>query len=131
MALVAMAVIFSIGVLGCVDPKTESQPDKKDQKTANSVNVVGNVGGGNAAKSDQQTDDTIDGFWCEPHGLPEDKCWKCNKAFCRQCEKDGDWCKEHLRPKSQCFKCDATLIDKWAKVYEARTGKTAPKPRNY
>ena len=121
--LVAMALLFAIGLLGCVDSKTESTPEKQPAKSGVALNPD--------TKSSNVMDDTIDGFWCEPHGLPEDECWKCNKAFCRQCEKDGDWCKEHLRPKSQCFKCDPTLIDKWAKVYEDRTGKKAPKPKPY
>jgi hypothetical protein len=121
--LVAMALVFAIGLIGCVDPKSDSQQEKKDDgKLAQSSPD---------AKSDNVMDDTIDGFWCATHGLPEDECWKCNMAYCNECEMKRDWCKEHLRPKSQCFKCDPTLIDKWAKVYEDRTGKKAPKPKNY
>jgi hypothetical protein len=125
MALISMALFLTFGVLGCADSRESTQQEKKNAKSGDMV-AFGSTGG-----SEHKVDDTIDGFWCEPHGLPEDECWKCNKKFCRECEAKGDWCKDHLRPKSQCFKCDPTLIEKWAKVYEERTGKVAPKPRNY
>lgn len=126
-ALVAMALMFCIGLIGCADSKTDSQPDKGDGKSGSPVAKANQPSG----KSDHKEEHTLDGFWCADHGLPEEECWKCNQVFCDQCEKKGDWCKEHLRPKSQCFKCDPALIDKWAKVYEAKTGKKAPKPHNY
>lgn len=121
--LVAMALLFAIGVFGCVDSKNESNQEKQPGKSGVALNPD--------PKSGNVHDDTIDGFWCSSHGLPEAECWKCDPDFRKKCEKDGDWCKDHLRPKKQCFKCDPTLIDKWAKVYEDRTGKKAPKPRNY
>jgi len=66
--------------------------------------------------------------WCVEHGVPEDICAQCNAKVAAEYQKKGDWCKEHNRPESQCFLCNPKLEAKFAAEYEAKHGKTPPKP---
>jgi cobalt-zinc-cadmium efflux system membrane fusion protein len=66
--------------------------------------------------------------WCVEHGVPESQCGRCNAKVAADLKKKGDWCKEHDRPESQCFLCNPKLEAKFAAEYEARYGKSAPKP---
>ena len=68
------------------------------------------------------------GEWCDEHGMPEAICVKCNPKLAEDFKKNGDWCKDHDRPDSQCFVCHPELEAKFAAQYEAKFGKTPPKP---
>lgn len=66
------------------------------------------------------------GWWCVEHAIPEEECSMCSASYAKECKEKGDWCDEHNRAKSQCFKCDPSLAEKYAKLYEAKYGKTPP-----
>jgi hypothetical protein len=68
------------------------------------------------------------GWWCDEHGVPEAECSMCNAKVATECKKKGDWCNEHNRAKSQCFLCDPSLEARYARQYEANTGKKMPVP---
>ena len=40
------------------------------------------------------------GWWCQEHGIPEEICGLCNKAYRDKKKAEGDWCEEHRRLKS-------------------------------
>jgi hypothetical protein len=82
---------------------------------------------GDQAKAASTGDDH--GWWCEEHGIPEEECGLCNKAYRDKKKAEGDWCPEHRRLKSQCFKCDPTLYEKvFEPKYVAKYGKKPPRP---
>ena len=68
------------------------------------------------------------GWWCVEHGVPESECARCDKSLVAKFKESGDWCKEHDRPESQCFLCGPKRFEKFAAVYEAKTGSQPPKP---
>jgi len=86
----------------------------------------GAAGGQPQAKGDAPHD----GWWCDEHGIPEEKCSMCSKKVADECKRKGDWCKEHDRAKSQCFKCDPKLKEAFAAEYRARYGKEPPEPED-
>jgi hypothetical protein len=69
-----------------------------------------------------------EGWWCDEHGVPEELCGQCNSQIAAAFQKKGDWCADHDRPDSQCFVCHPELESKFAARYEAKYGKSAPKP---
>jgi len=75
--------------------------------------------------------DNHDGWWCDEHGLPEDECWKCSKAYAKKCKDVGDWCEKHKRPESQCFICKPELKAEWAKKHVTKLGKEPPAFEDY
>ena len=72
---------------------------------------------------------SLDGWWCNEHGVPEEECGQCNSKLAAGFQKKGDWCKEHDRPDSQCFICHPELEVKFSAQYEAKYGKKPPKPQ--
>ena len=91
--------------------------------------------GGNADETSNTTtrqDDSLvevddhSGWWCAPHGVPEEECSMCSASAAAKFKEKGDWCEEHNRAKSQCFICDPSLADKYVKLYEAKFGKQPP-----
>jgi len=68
------------------------------------------------------------GWWCEEHGVPEAECSMCNAKVAAEFKQKGDWCDEHHRAKTQCFLCDPSLEARYARRYEANTGKKPPVP---
>ncbi|MEZ6150365.1 MAG: RND transporter [Pirellulaceae bacterium] len=73
-------------------------------------------------------DNSHGGWWCVEHGVPEEECALCDKSLVAKFKEDGDWCNEHDRPESQCFICGPKRFDKFAAVYEAKTGRKPPQP---
>jgi len=70
-----------------------------------------------------------EGWWCDEHGVPEEVCALCNSKLVADFKAKGDWCKEHDRPDSQCFVCHPEKQAEFAAQYEAKYGKTPPKPQ--
>jgi hypothetical protein len=66
------------------------------------------------------------GWWCDEHGVPEEKCSQCSSKMAADFQKKGDWCAEHDRAKSQCFICDPKLKESFAAQYRAKEGKEPP-----
>ena len=83
----------------------------------------------NAAAATPAAVDDHSGWWCAPHGIPEEECSMCSVKYAAECKEKGDWCVEHNRAESQCFVCDPTRAEKYAKLYEAKYG-TKPPPIN-
>ncbi len=94
---------------------------------------------GGCSKTDSTTATTSDaaatqvdlshgGWWCVEHGVPEEQCALCDKSLVAKFKEDGDWCKEHDRPESQCFICGPKRFEKFAALYEAKTGQKPPQP---
>lgn len=81
-----------------------------------------------SASSKSGVDQSHGGWWCVEHGVPEGECARCDKSLVAKFKESGDWCKEHDRPESQCFICGPKRFDKFAAVYEAKTGSQPPKP---
>jgi hypothetical protein len=80
-------------------------------------------------KATDKDDDSEHGWWCAEHGIPEEECGLCSKAYRDQRKAEGDWCAEHRRVKSQCFKCDPTLYERvFEPKYVAKYGKKPPRP---
>ncbi len=70
--------------------------------------------------------DDHSGWWCAPHGIPEDECSMCSAKVAKACKAKGDWCDKHDRAKSQCFICDPSLREKFAAKYRAKFGQEPP-----
>jgi cobalt-zinc-cadmium efflux system membrane fusion protein len=68
------------------------------------------------------------GWWCDPHGVPEEICALCDPKVAADLKAKGDWCEEHGRPDSQCFICHPEKEAEFAALYEAKYGKKPPKP---
>ncbi len=85
--------------------------------------------------SDQQAsqeaapEDDHSGWWCAPHGVPEEECARCDTSLVADFKSKEDWCEKHHRPASQCFICDPSRAEKFAARYEAKFGKAPPQPR--
>ena len=114
-SMIALIAIATVATLGCSEKKTEST-DKKAPETKKEVDEP------------KQTADDHSGWWCNPHGIPEEVCSMCSSKYAEECKAKGDWCEEHDRAKSQCFKCDPALAEKFTKLYVAKYGKQPPKP---
>jgi len=69
------------------------------------------------------------GWWCRPHGVPEDDCSMCSTKAAKEFRAKGDWCDKHERAKSQCFICDPSLMEKAKAQYKAKTGEEMPLPK--
>lgn len=111
-------VVACVMIVGC-EPKADSKPtDKKDVAKKEK----------DTPKKDDDDGDKHDGWWCDPHGIPEHECSMCDAKVAKECKAKGDWCDTHNRAKSQCFICDPTLAEKFAAKYEAKFGKQPPKP---
>ena len=78
--------------------------------------------------STKEVDPSHGGWWCVEHGVPESECARCDKSLVAKFKETGDWCKEHDRPESQCFICGPKRFEKFAAVYEVKTGRQPPKP---
>ena len=73
-------------------------------------------------------DHSHEGWWCDEHGVPEEVCARCDTKLVAGFKAKGDWCEKHNRPDSQCFVCHPEKEAEFAALYEAKTGKKAPKP---
>jgi copper chaperone CopZ len=78
-------------------------------------------------KGKTEEKDDHSGWWCKPHGIPEEECSQCNEEYAKKCKEKGDWCKEHDRAESQCFICHPEYKEKFAAKYRAKYG-TEPPP---
>jgi hypothetical protein len=87
-------------------------------------------GGSTQAKGTAKSEEEDEhGWWCQPHGIPEDICGLCNPKYRNQKKKEGDWCEKHQRLKSQCFKCDPSLYERvFEPMYVAQFGKRPKRP---
>ena len=77
---------------------------------------------------DSKVDQSVGGWWCVEHGVPEEECALCDKSLVAKYKEKSDWCKEHDRPESTCFVCGPARFDKFSARYEAKTGQKPPKP---
>src|SRR4030095_14674830 len=93
------------------DEKTKTKASSQDNKT-----------------SDVTETDDHSGWWCGPHGVPEEMCSVCSAKYAQQCKDKGDWCEEHNVAKSHCFKCDPSLKEKFAKMYRDKYPGEEPPP---
>ena len=84
--------------------------------------------GATSTVKDSKVDQSVGGWWCVEHGVPEEECALCDKSLVAKFKVKGDWCKEHDRPESTCFLCRPARFDKFAARYEAKTGMKPPKP---
>lgn len=108
-----LACLFAGAVLvagGC--HKAEPVADNKDK-------------GKGAAPGDEKDDHS--GWWCKPHGIPEEECSMCSEEYAKKCKEKGDWCDKHDRAASQCFICNPEYKEKFAAKYRAKYG-TEPPP---
>ncbi len=105
-AAIAMLSLTVVGFVGCT-------------KTENSAT---------STRSKSDVDLSHGGWWCVEHGVPESECPRCDSSLLAKYKDSGDWCKEHDRPESQCFICGPKRFEKFAAVYEAKTGRQPPKP---
>jgi hypothetical protein len=113
--LMISAVLFlAFANVGC---NQKLKPDDKKQQAKTDDN-----------KKDIPRDDHS-GWWCQPHGIPEDICSLCNAEHAEKLKKEGDWCKLHDRAASQCFKCDPSKYEKFEAMYMAKyNGKKPERP---
>ena len=84
--------------------------------------------GATSTVKDSNLDQSVGGWWCVEHGVPEEECALCDKSLVAKYKDKGDWCKEHDRPESTCFLCGPARFDKFSARYEAKTGMKPPKP---
>ena len=59
---------------------------------------------------------------------PKGFCTRCHANLIAEFKSKNDWCKEHDLPDSQCFVCHPEREAIFAAQYEAKYGKTPPKP---
>jgi hypothetical protein len=71
--------------------------------------------------------DDHSGWWCKPHGIPEEECSMCSEEVAKKLKEKGDWCEKHDRADSQCFICHPEYKEKFAAKYRAKFG-TEPPP---
>jgi copper chaperone CopZ len=109
--LFAGAVLFTTGC-GQPAPVAENKEKEKDK----------DKGPGKAEEKDDHS-----GWWCKPHGIPEEECSMCNDEYAKKCKDKGDWCDKHDRAASQCFICNPEFKEKFAAKYRAKYG-TEPPP---
>ena len=75
-------------------------------------------------KADEKHDHS--GWWCKPHGVPEEKCSLCDEEYAKRCKAKGDWCDKHDVADSHCFVCHPEYKEKFAAEYRAKYGKEPP-----
>jgi copper chaperone CopZ len=78
-------------------------------------------------KAQEDEKDDHSGWWCKPHGIPEEECSMCSEEYAKKCKEKGDWCEKHDRADSQCFICHPEYKEKFAAKYRAKYG-TEPPP---
>ena len=91
---------------------------------------------GEVAANDEEHDHAHDGedmhehdhggWWCAPHGVPEEECTRCSTAAAEKAKEEGDWCEEHNRADSQCFICHPENAEEFAEKYRANFGEDPP-----
>ncbi len=117
-SFVAVAAL-SLTFAGCTEPET-------------ATTEVTTVADEQPAVADQAHDDhdghQHGGWWCGPHGVPEEECARCDKSLVAEFKAKQDWCDEHNRPDSQCFVCNPDNFDKYAALYEAKFGERPEMP---
>ncbi|MBN9122250.1 MAG: RND transporter [Planctomycetes bacterium] len=113
--LFAMTVLFAGGC-----NKAEPVAENKDKKGPDDKTVKDDKKGAQPEESDHG------GWWCKPHGVPEEKCSQCDEAYAKKCKEKGDWCEKHDRAESQCFICHPEYKEKFAAEYRAKYGKEPP-----
>ena len=120
-ALMSAALLAGLFVVvGCGQPSAETTGgDKKGKEVAQAVPKA-------APKDDSEEDG---GWWCRPHGVPEEECSMCSATAAKEFKAKGDWCDKHDRAKSQCFICDPSLLEKAKAKYQAKTGAEMPTPK--
>ena len=127
-SLVLAAIAATLVVSGgCT--KTDT-PTAKAKNTVKAEDDHKDHKDGKEAKVDLKKGDH-GGWWCQEHGVPEEKCSLCitDEAVIKKMFKDkGDWCKIHDRAQSQCFKCEPGLYKKFEAEYVAKFGKAPEKP---
>lgn len=104
--LFAGVLLFAVG---CNRP--EPAPESKDK--------------GKGKAQDEKDDHS--GWWCRPHGIPEEECSMCSDEYAKKCKDKGDWCEKHDRAASQCFICNPEYQEKFSAKYRAKYG-TEPPP---
>ncbi len=82
--------------------------------------------GGAATTQTSAEGHSHEGWWCDEHGLPEEKCAMCNLKLSAEMKAKGDWCAKHDRPDSVCFVCHPELEANYIALYEAKYGKKPP-----
>lgn len=107
-----MALTMLVGVVGC---GTSTSPVEKEDVAAEAV---------------ANSDEAHSGWWCDEHGVPEERCALCDPKLVAEFKATGDWCKMHERPDSQCFVCHPEREAEFAAQYEAKYGKQPPKPNS-
>src|SRR5262245_38293547 len=112
-------VLVGVAALGLVSSGCTKTDTTTDKRTG---------AGKQEGKIDLKKDDHS-GWWCAPHGIPEEICSLClPEAEVKKMFKDkGDWCKIHDRAQSQCFKCNPELYKKFEAMHVAKYG-TKPEP---
>jgi hypothetical protein len=92
--------------------------------------AVAGCGRGGDATQARVTEKEHTDWWCQEHGVPEEKCSLCLPAAkVKEMFKDkGDWCKIHNRAQSQCFKCDPSLYEGFEKMYIAKYNEKPKRP---
>jgi hypothetical protein len=112
MILLATVALLAVGCGKESDRGGQAAKNKEEKK--------------NASEGNKEHDHS--GWWCEEHGVPESLCSLCNNELAAKFKREGDWCKLHDRAKSQCFKCEPKLYEKYAAMYQAKFGKSPPRP---
>jgi len=111
-----LAVIVAVGLAGCNKPASPPAADDHDHSDHDHDHGVVHAG------------HSLGGWWCDEHGVPEEKCALCNTKLVADFKAKSDWCGLHNRPDSQCFTCHPELEAEFAKLYEAKAGEKPPKP---
>ena len=86
------------------------------------------VAGANSAGVKEVAGHSHDGWWCDEHGVPEEECAQCNTKLVADFKAKGNWCEKHNRPDTHCFICHPEKQAEYAALYEAKYGKSPPKP---
>jgi hypothetical protein len=108
------ALLAGVLLVGCQDKETPKADNKNSSTPTGEAKKPGH---------------THHGWWCTPHGIPEEDCLACiYEGREEELKKKGDWCDKHDYCKSQCFGCDPKLKERYAAQYKAKYGKEAPEP---
>src|SRR5688500_12709204 len=82
---------------------TAAAKNTDGRKTTTTLTEVVKSPTGPAKAADAEHDHS--GWWCDPHGIPEDECSMCSDKVAKEAKAKGDWCEKHERAMSQCFFC--------------------------
>jgi hypothetical protein len=125
--LAALALVI---VAGCGGDTTSTQ------KTGAAIGKTADVGKGTAGsevvksqkepKKAEKVEHDHSGWWCDPHGIPEDECSMCSDKVAKEAKAKGDWCEKHERAMSQCFICKPERREFYAAKHRAKLGKDPP-----